>query len=229
MNPLIYAFAAGIRAARLALAPKTKELESKITKLESELQQAKGQLTQINTQSPNNRRIILMAQITNDSAERIRVKETDRLGAAVTGETLTATVDQPSKATVTQDASDPLAFVVSRLPLAEGDPDVLLVTVTVTDSANGFSDDYKVLFEPGKPVAMTFEGTLVPVEVPPVAAVLPAVGETVSLPANPADPASPTGDHTVTAVAADGSTITVQPVSGGDPVTVPAAALTAVS
>ncbi len=227
MTALVEAFDAGVRLVVRTLAPKIKQSELEIERMEKEILLLKCNLEHFT--GPNwdaYQRIIFIMQTTDDNAARIKVQEKDRLGAAITGETLTATVDQPTKASVAQDPADPTAFIVTRLPLVGGDPDVLTVIVTIEDTASGMTGTQTVEFDPGKAAAMTFDTEIAPL---PGAAAPPApvaVGDTVTLPSNPADPASPPADHIVTAVAADGSTVTAQPAAGGDPVTVPATSVT---
>jgi len=224
MNLLIEAFTAGLRLGMRTLAPKIEAFKSEIEVLTSRINQLEHHAKQAATtenSTTTETRIIFTMQTTDDNAARIKVQEKDRLGVPVTGETLTATVDQPAKATALQDPADPLAFIVTRLPAADGDPAILTVTVTITDSTSGLSGTQAVEFDPGKAATMTFETELA--SLPGAGAQTPAVGSTVSIPAVPSDPASPAADHTVTAVSADGSTAAAEPVSGGPVVTVPTA------
>jgi len=228
MNIIVDAFAAGLLAGARTRTSKIERMEKQILLLESSLEHFTGPKGPAYQSADTTQRIIFTMQTADDNAARIKVQEKDRLGVPVTGETLTATVDQPAKATALQDPADPLAFIVTRLPAADGDPAILTVTVTITDSTSGLSGTQAVEFDPGKAATMTFETELASLpgtgaaNTPPAPAA-PAVGSTVSIPAVPSDPASPAADHTVTAVSADGSTAAAEPVSGGPAVTVPTA------
>lgn len=236
MSLFTQAFDAGVQLAARTLAPHIHYLEQKVETLEdalSQISRSPNIFSQHDAFSPTGR-LILITLLTDDSEGRIVVKETDTLGAAVAAGTVTASVDAPAKAAVAVDPENPMEYVVTRLPLAPGDPDTLDVAATLTDSISGFSETAILRFGPGKAAAMTLDVTVEPIPAaasasggaapPPGGAAppaLPAVGDIIRLPSNPTDSTSPPADHNVTAVAADGSAVTAQPVAGGISVTVP--------
>jgi len=224
MNIIVEAFAVGLRVGKRRLTPKIERMEKKILLLESNLMHFTGP-NWAAYQTNNLQRILFTMQTTDDNAARIKVQEKDRLGVTVTGETLTATVDQPDKVTVAQDPADPLAFIVTRLPAKGGDPAILTAVVTINDSASGLSGTQAVEFDPGKAAAMTFDTELAPLPGAVASQVpgAPAINSVVSIPADPSDPSSPPALHTVTAVSADDSTVTAEPLAGGPAVIVPTA------
>lgn len=221
-------------AARLLVSTVTPRLDA----IEHCLQSLERKLTSIEASLEaslecHKERLTMTIQTTDDNEVRIKPKAKDRDGAftALTG--LTATVDQPAKASVQADPADPSVFVVTRLPVADGDPAVLTVSVTLTDPATGLTATQAVEFDPGKAAALTLETELAPAPAasqgaapgtrppaaPPVAVPsLPAVGDPISVAATAG---GPTTDHTVTAVAPDGGSVTAQPDAGGPAVTVP--------
>jgi len=233
-------------AARLLVStvtPRLDAIEHYLRSLDHNLQSLEQKLTSIEisvesslehrlaTADRTKEELTMTVQTTDDNEVRIKPKAKDRDGAltALTG--LTATVDQPAKASVQPDPADPSVFVVTRLPVADGDPAVLTVSVTLTDPATGLTATQAVEFDPGKAAALTLETELAPLPAdkaaPPTAAPtaapvtvpsLPAVGDRISVAATAG---GPTTDHTVTAVAPDGGSVTTQPDAGGPAVTVP--------
>ena len=99
---------------------------------------------------------------TNDNAVRLRPSGLDRDGVAITPTGLEVTVDKPDVASVTADAANEGAFLIT--PLAASDPAAGARTVVVTtrDPNTGLSTQTPIEFDPGAEASLSVIAEVVP-------------------------------------------------------------------